>query len=128
MDVVNSVILLLQLESKRFKQHTESAWNWTQKLTPHWKSLRESSFAKVDYRLYTITITDAPDRWNCRVVRTNMNERRCWFTKSLVMGSLFGGCSCGVPLTGGIPCHHMVAVVKSSQILGLNETNAMPKC
>ena len=47
--------------------------------------------------------------------------------KSPVMGSLFGGCSCGGPLTGGVPCHHMVAVVKSSQITGLNETNAMPK-
>ena len=91
-DVVNASILLLQLESKQFKQHTESAWNWTQQLTPHGQSLRDSTFAKVsDYCLYTITITDVPDRWNCRVVRTNINERRCWFMKIPVMGSLFGG-------------------------------------
>ena len=44
-----------------------------------------------------------------------------------VMGSLFGGCTCGGPLTAGVPCHHMVAVVKASRILGLNESNAMPK-
>ncbi len=36
------------------------------------------------------------------------------FMKELIMGSLFGGCSCGIPFTDGIPCHHMVAVVKSS--------------
>ena len=44
-----------------------------------------------------------------------------------VMGSMFGGCTCGEPLTAGVPCHHMVAVVKSYRILGLNESNAMPK-
>ena len=59
-DVVNAAILLLQLESKRFKQHQESAWNWTQQLTPHGQSLRESTFAKVDYRLYTITLLMLP--------------------------------------------------------------------
>ncbi len=40
-------------------------------------------------------------------------------------GSAFGGCSCGVPNTDGAPCHHMVAVVKSSRIEGLTPTNAM---
>ncbi len=39
---------------------------------------------------------------------------------------MFGGCSCGGPYTDGIPCHHMVAVVKSSRIEGLTATNSMP--
>jgi hypothetical protein len=39
---------------------------------------------------------------------------------------VFGGCSCGVPYTDGVPCHHMVAVVKSSRIEGLMASNAMP--
>ena len=39
--------------------------------------------------------------------------------------SVFGGCSCGVPKMHGIPCHHMVAVVKSHCIEGLNPVNAM---
>ncbi len=52
----------------------------------------------------------------------------CWFPSSYDEddGSLFGGCSCGVPNTNGIPCHHMCAVVKSYRIDGLNETNVMP--
>ena len=32
----------------------------------------------------------------------------------------------GIPYTNGIPCHHMVAVVKSSRIEGLTVTNSMP--
>jgi hypothetical protein len=39
---------------------------------------------------------------------------------------MFRGCSCGGPYTDGIPCHHMVAVVKSSRIDGLTATNSMP--
>jgi hypothetical protein len=41
-------------------------------------------------------------------------------------GTVFGGCSCGIPYTDGVPCHHMIAVVKSSRIEGLNPNNAMP--
>ncbi len=39
---------------------------------------------------------------------------------------MFGGCSCGILYTDGTPCHHMVAVVKSSRIEGLTTTNSMP--
>ena len=39
--------------------------------------------------------------------------------------SVFGGCTCGILNTDGIPCHHKVAVVKSSQVEGLNATNSM---
>jgi hypothetical protein len=125
-DVVNASILLLQLECKQFKQHQESAWKRNDYLTPHGNKLRDLTFKQVpDYCLYTISVNDSGDRCNCQVVR--QNERRCWFMKVPVMGSLFGGCTCGGTLTAGVPCHHMVAVVKSSRILGLNESNAMPK-
>jgi hypothetical protein len=40
--------------------------------------------------------------------------------------SVFGGCSCGFPYTVGMPCHHIVAVVKSSRIEGLTASNAIP--
>jgi hypothetical protein len=41
-------------------------------------------------------------------------------------GSMFGGCTCGRLYTDGIPCHHMVAVVKLSRLDGLTATNSMP--
>ena len=66
--------------------------------------------------------------WECRVTRNGQgnNERNCFFLKEPNGGSTFGGCSCGGPYTDGIPCHHMVAVVKSSRIEGLTATNSMP--
>ncbi len=126
-DIVNAVMLFLKLENKRHQEHKDMAWKWTEFLTPYGKNLRDTNFALVkNQRLYDITVIESDDRWNCRVVRTSMNERRCWFLKNPVMGSVFGGCSCGGPLTDGVPCHHMIAVVKSSRIRGLNENNAMP--
>jgi hypothetical protein len=79
-----------------------------------------------------------------RLGKAHNKERTCFFLKEFEDGSAFGGCSCGVPLkefedgsafggcscgvpyTDGVPCHHMVAVVKSSGIEGLTPTNAMP--
>ncbi len=40
--------------------------------------------------------------------------------------SVFGGCTCRIPYTDGVPCHHMIAMVKSSRIKGLNANNCMP--
>jgi hypothetical protein len=61
-----------------------------------------------------------------RLGKSNNKERTCFFLKEFEDGSAFGGCSCGVPNTDGAPCHHMVAVVKSSRIEGLTPTNVMP--
>jgi len=86
-DVVNAVILLLQLETKQYCQNTDSAWTWTETLTPHGKSLCKDTFQKVDdYWLYDISITDGGDHWSRRVVKTNTNKRNCWFMKTPVMG------------------------------------------
>ncbi len=54
------------------------------------------------------------------------NKRNCFCLKETNGGSTFGGCSCGGPYTDGIPCHHMVTVVKSSRIEDLTSTNSMP--
>jgi len=42
------------------------------------------------------------------------------------MDSVFGGCTCGAPKVNGVPCHHMIAVVKISRVDGLTTKNAMP--
>ena len=67
-------------------------------------------------------------KWICGVTRLGKGHKEwtCFFLKELKEGSVFGGCSCGVPYTDGALCHHMVAVAKSSQIEGLTPTNAMP--
>jgi len=40
--------------------------------------------------------------------------------------SRFGDCTCGITKTKTFPCKHMVAVVKSSVIDGLEQLNVMP--
>ncbi len=42
------------------------------------------------------------------------------------MGSRFGSCTCGKPMKDGVPCKHMVAIVKVSKIKGLSQIQLMP--
>ena len=82
-----------------------------------WYRLRDAAFEIINFRHYRINIDNLYDRYECSVKRVGkgLKERTCYFMKELIMGSLFGGCSCGIPFfMDGIPCHHMVAVVKSS--------------
>jgi hypothetical protein len=128
-DPINAMLLLLKLEATRFSKNKEKAWKWNEVLTPHGKKLSDKVFSKVNPRDYTITIDAELDKYVCTVSRMTSNyTSTCWFPSSYDEddGSLFGGCSCGVPNTNGIPCHHMCAVVKSYRIGGLNETNVMP--
>jgi hypothetical protein len=128
-DSINAMLLLLKLEATRFSKNKEKAWSWNEVLTPHGKKLSEKVFSKVNPRDYTMTIEAELNKYVYNVSRMTSNyTSTCWFPSSYDEddGSLFGGCSCGVPNTNGIPCHHMCAVVKSYRIDGLNETNVMP--
>ena len=127
-DPINAMLLLLKLEAARYSKNKEKAWSWNEVLTPHGKKLSDNVFSKVNPRDYTIKIDAELNKYVCTVSRMTLNyTSTCWFPSSYDEdGSLFGGCSCGVPNTNGIPCHHMCAVVKSYRIDGLNETNVMP--
>ena len=128
-DPVNAIILLLKLEVERYNKQLQNAWSHTSILTPHGHALSLKIFEKVNQRDYMIKIEDdGPDKYLCIVQRyTSVNKNQCWFPKSYdENGSLFGGCSCGYPFTSGLPCHHMIAVVQSNRIAGLNEMNVMP--
>jgi hypothetical protein len=127
-DPINALILLLKLEAKRYADNKEQAWQWTEVLTPHGQKLCNNAFKSINPRDYTISIESKENRYDCTVSsnRTN-NTYYCWFPRTYDDdNSLFGGCSCGVPNTDGIPCNHMCVVVKSYRIEGLNETNIMP--
>ncbi len=128
-DPINPVLLILKLEAARYSKNKEKAWSWNEVLTPHGKKLSDNVFSKVNPRDYTIKIDAELNKYDCTVSRMTSNyTSTCWFPSSYDDndGSLFGGCSCGVPNINGIPCHHMCAVVKSYRIDGLNETNVMP--
>jgi hypothetical protein len=56
---------------------------------------------------------------------TREQQKELLLSKGTKWRFTFGGCSGGGPYTDGIPCHHMVAVVKSSRIEGLTATNSI---
>ena len=127
-DPINSLILLLDLEGKRYNAHCDNAWSCTDILTPYGKKLLVGAFDQVNFRDFEIAVTQQGDMWCChinRIVSTNL------YTCHIPMvaddyGSHFGTCTCGVPKVDGIPCLHMVAICKSNRIEGLNENNIMP--
>ena len=43
-----------------------------------------------------------------------------------VNGSRFGSCTCCSPRMMGVPCMHMVVVLKSRNVEGLNKNNLLP--
>ena len=76
-----------------------------------------------------VIVVEAGDHFvNCTVRKMGTNNT-CYTTTiplEELMGSRFGSCSCGVPKVMGIPCEHMVAVLKSGLVEGYDENNVMP--
>ncbi len=75
----------------------------------------------VDIRDFWINITSKNTVHTCTVSRMKSTKE---YTVSIpmkdLMGSIFGLCTCGKPTKDGVPCKHMVAVVKASKIKGLS--------
>lgn len=140
-DPVNSVILLVNLQAGRHERLSALAHSCKDILTPLGTKLLQYTFrghkdptaGGVDFRKYQINISDDSVRDRALCVVTYIGdmgkahlERKCYFLNVAIMGSRFGGCSCGEQKVLGRPCHHMVAVVKSGRILNLDKVNAMP--
>jgi hypothetical protein len=126
-DCVNAVLLWLKLEKTRYEEHRTTAWEWNEVLTPYARKKCNDLFRNVNHSLYNISILQHDERFLFHVKRHDSHTlRTCYFMKEEVNGSVFGGCSCSYPKTHGLPCHHMIAVVKSSRITDLNMTNCMP--
>jgi hypothetical protein len=126
-DPVNATILLLQLETKRYNKYKAKAWNLDEVLTPYGKKLSEDAFMDVNHHEYKIHINAQGDQRLCHVqMLSSTNQYQCYFKAEEDEGSALGGCSCGRPKPHGILCVHMVPVVTSCCIEGLNPVNAMP--
>jgi hypothetical protein len=53
-DVMQSMKLIVDLESRRFKSKKEMAHSWPETLTPHGIKLRDKIFAKIDFHNFTL--------------------------------------------------------------------------
>ncbi len=100
---------------------TESLERDNQILTELGLELMEEAFADVDITDFWINITNKNTVHTCTVSRMkSMNEYTVSIPTKDTMGSRFGSCTCGKPTKDGVPCKHMVAIVKALKIEGLS--------
>jgi hypothetical protein len=62
-DPINSLLLLQQLRARRYAEHRDRVWDWSEDLTPHGKKLLVTSFEKVNICDYEILIETEGDRF-----------------------------------------------------------------
>ncbi len=76
-DVVCATNLLLSMSAKRYHEKKEMAWKWQGHLTPYGEALRDAVFENINFRHYSINITEQEIMWECRVTRNGQgnNER-----------------------------------------------------
>lgn len=127
-DILNASILLLKMEGERYHQWKEKAWGRDLPLTPRGMEHMEDVFLDINVCEYRLT-HHADMTWYYSTVSKNTNAARDYHVrlpKDSFYGSHFGTCSCGFPAKEGLPCKHMVLLVKSSVIPGLTRINIMP--
>jgi hypothetical protein len=129
-DPLNAAILLLQLEGGRFNKWKKIAWATDMPLTPKGMDLMKDAFNDVNIREYKLNMQQNSSSQTYNVlVSKNTNGAREFLValpKVALKGSHFGSCTCGKPAKEGVPCKHMVVIVKSSVIAGLTRTGIMP--
>ena len=114
--------------SNRYAKAKKGAWERKGILTPYGEGICRTRFDDVHLENYEVQVHEFEDVHECNVrhivgglpheviIPKNPDE----------YGSRFGKCSCGITKTKTIPCVHMIAATKSSQIAGLTSINVMP--
>ena len=128
-DLVNTTMVLLKLESERFAYKKEIAWGSDEILTPKGKEKCQEVMNDVHLRDFIIKTEENEDHVRCRVKKNLAAHvwRSTTFPIEEVNGSRFGTCTYGFPRMMGVPCVHMVVVPKSGSVDGLNEiTSCQP--
>ena len=116
-DMLNVTMLLIRKESIRFEQFKTQAHK-TFTLTPRRMDLWEDAFKGVESIDSTYVLADMESYYQCSI--SKITENAFVYTvkipKTDTFGSHFGNCTCGVQKRDGIPCEHMVMMVKAGVI------------
>ncbi len=104
---------------------TKLAWSRDDLLTDCGMQLMDKAFTDVHARDYKMQMTNLDNKY-VATVRSKSKEFTVTLPKEERMGSKFGSCTYGKPAKDGIPCHHMVVVVKSATTDGLSRIGIMP--
>ncbi len=127
---VDATMLSIKAKCKRFRSQHVAAWSSSNELTPHGKQEYKEVFNGVNDHDFSINLVDrGNDGWEFSVLRNVVGGRMTntvTIPKVLTKGSYFGRCACGLAQRDAIPCEHMAAVVVSSRIPALSQTDIMP--
>ena len=134
-DALNAALLWVQKESDRYERSKADAWKKDRfrsekPLTPRGMSLMKDIFENCDTALYRITNVTETDTHHFAKIHKYSTPHREYEVKIPIEGqthgSRFGTCTCGFPRKEGIPCDHMVAIVKVGAIPMLTKVSIMP--
>jgi hypothetical protein len=127
--LVNAAMLSIKAKCKWFRSQQAAAWSSSNKLTPRGGQEYKEVFKGVNYRDFTMNIVDRGNNWwEISVLRNVVGGRQSdtvTIPKEPTKGLYFGRCTCGLAQRDAILCKHMAAVVVSSQIPVLSQTNIM---
>lgn len=127
--VTNAVMLLMKLESTRYEEMRVAAWRHDGVLTPKGRQLcDEASRAVPRPRDYIYTMIEHEETREFKVKGNHLlsTTHRVIINKEASRGQYAATCDCGVPAMNGVPCRHIVAIAKSTNIEGLNMVSVMP--
>ena len=104
------------------------SWNSNDILTPKGELLRDKALKDFNVNNYAIEVEEIGKNFaNYLTRKAGPNNKSYRLQISLVdmMDSRYGSCTFGFPKFMAVPCKHMVAVLKSGLLEGLNENNIM---
>ena len=75
----------------------------------------EEAFKNINVRDYAMKVVETETYTEATVTKNVVNSKiyTVIMPKEERLGSRFGSCTCGKPAKDGIPCQHMVVLVKS---------------
>jgi hypothetical protein len=132
-DPLNAALVILKKEGNRFLRGQSDAHKLSKFsnsiLTPKGKAIMDEIFAKCDPSIYRMQMTDLPDYYKF-IMSKNSSAKREYIVHlpktTSVHGSKFGSCTCGFSTKEGVPCDHMVAIVKKGAIPNITRVELMP--
>ncbi len=132
-DPLNAALIIIKKEGHRFLRGQKDAHKVSRfsnsLLTKKGMAIMELIFAKCDPTIYRMQMTVLLDCHKFVISKKSAATREYIVIlpkMPLNHGSKFGSCTCGFPVKEGIPCDHMVAIVKQGAVPNITRVELMP--
>ena len=128
-DLVNATILLLAMESERYDRQRTCAMNCATVLTPKGNALRSAVLENLKEfdDDFGVAVKKEESQYNVcvRGKKTGVHELDI-VSEPDSYGVYENSCTCGTVEKDGVPCVHVMALVKSKALPFLTPTNVIP--